>query len=74
MYTVGLKEGGTVVAVGMNHDSLYFYFSENWNEIVSVSSGDYHTIGLKADSTVPAVGANIYGECDVGSWSNIKVN
>ena len=31
----------------------------------------YHTVGLKADGTVVAVGNNDYGQCDVSDWTNI---
>ena len=31
----------------------------------------YHTVGLKADGTVLAVGYNNYGQCNVSSWSGI---
>jgi alpha-tubulin suppressor-like RCC1 family protein len=37
---------------------------------VSVSAGDDHTLGLKSDGTVVAVGWNSSGQCDVGGWSN----
>ena len=36
-----------------------------------VSAGYYHTIGLKSDGTVVAVGRNNDGECDVTAWSDI---
>lgn len=36
-----------------------------------VSTGDAHTIGLKSDGTVIAVGYNKYGECDVTEWTDI---
>jgi alpha-tubulin suppressor-like RCC1 family protein len=36
-----------------------------------VAAGDSHIVGLKADGTVVAVGYNEYGQCDVGSWTNI---
>jgi hypothetical protein len=36
-----------------------------------VSAGGYHTVGLKADGTVIAVGYNDQGQCDVGGWTNI---
>ena len=39
--------------------------------MVAVSAGIYHTVGLKADGTVVAVGENEYGECDVGSWTDV---
>ena len=36
-----------------------------------VSAGGYHSVGLKADGTVVAVGYNYHGECNVGDWTNI---
>ncbi|MGB2908106.1 MAG: hypothetical protein WBB73_13455, partial [Candidatus Aminicenantaceae bacterium] len=36
-----------------------------------VSAGYYHTVGLKSDGTVVAVGGNDYGQCDVSGWSGI---
>ena len=36
-----------------------------------VAAGDGHTVGLKSDGTVVAVGQNNYGQCNVGSWTDI---
>jgi len=36
-----------------------------------VALGWAHTVGLKKDGTVVAVGADKHGECNVSSWSNI---
>jgi len=36
-----------------------------------VAAGTYHTVGLKSDGTVVAVGFNDYGQLDVGSWTGI---
>jgi alpha-tubulin suppressor-like RCC1 family protein len=36
-----------------------------------VAAGGYHTVGLKSDGTVLAVGDNEYGQCDVGGWTGI---
>ena len=36
-----------------------------------VSTGEAHTVGLKSDGTVVAVGRNKFGECDVGDWTDI---
>lgn len=33
--------------------------------------GSYHTVGLKSDGTVVAVGLNKYGQCDVSGWRDI---
>ena len=38
---------------------------------MAVSAGDYHTVGLKADGTVVAVGDNRNGRCNVQGWSDI---
>jgi alpha-tubulin suppressor-like RCC1 family protein len=39
--------------------------------IPMVAAGVWHTVGLKADGTVVAVGYNEYGQCDVGDWTDI---
>jgi alpha-tubulin suppressor-like RCC1 family protein len=36
-----------------------------------VAAGDTHTVGLKYDGTVVAVGDNYIGQCDVGNWTDI---
>ena len=38
---------------------------------MAVSAGSYHTVGLKADGTVVAVGYNDNGQCDVDGWTDI---
>ena len=37
------------------------------------SGGRCHTVGLKSDGTVVAVGNNEFGQCDVGSWRDIRL-
>ena len=44
-----------------------------WRDIVAVSSGYSHDVGLKSDGTVVAVGDNSDGRCDVTGWTNIKL-
>ena len=39
--------------------------------IIAVSAGMYHTVGLRSDGTVIAVGCNKYGQCDVTEWKDI---
>jgi hypothetical protein len=36
-----------------------------------VVAGDYHTVGVKCDGTVVAVGYNLDGQCNVGDWMDI---
>ena len=35
---------------------------------MAVTAGDWHTVGLKLDGTVTAVGNNRYGQCNVSEW------
>lgn len=36
-----------------------------------IAAGAYHTIGLNEDGTVVACGNNLFGQCDVTSWSDV---
>ena len=38
-----------------------------------IAAGRCHTVGLKSDGTVVAVGNNEFGQCDVGSWRDIRL-
>lgn len=49
-FTVGVKEDGTVLAVGKN-TSGQCNVSE-WRDIVAVAAGWSHTVGLKSDGTI----------------------
>ena len=48
-----------------------------WRDIVAVAAGSSHTVGLKRDGTVVAVGSNkeykqnYAGQCDVSGWRDI---
>ena len=44
---------------------------KNKNCPVSIACGNNHTVGLKADGTIVAVGENSYSQCDVKAWKNI---
>ncbi len=37
----------------------------------TLAAGAFHTVGLKADGTVVAVGRNSNGQCDVSGWTDI---
>lgn len=41
--------------------------------IVAISAGGDHTVGLKSDGTVTAVGWNMFGQCDVGGWTDNRL-
>ena len=38
---------------------------------MAISVGDIHTVGLKSDGTVVAVGHDGFGQCDVKDWQDI---
>ena len=45
-----------------------------WDRIAQrdlVAAGRSHTVGLRSDGTVVAVGWNEYGQCEVGGWTDI---
>ena len=45
-----------------------------WDEVAvreAIATGAYHTVGLKSDGTVVAVGSNDDGQCDVSEWTDI---
>ena len=47
---------------------------ELWNTVAvrdTFSAGYSHTVGLKSDGTVVAVGRNDHGQCDVTGWTDI---
>jgi alpha-tubulin suppressor-like RCC1 family protein len=43
----------------------------SWTDIVQVAVDNYHTVGLKSDGTVVAVGSNTYNRLNVASWTGI---
>ena len=66
-------EGGSVTTPG---EGTYTYDEGTVVDLVAtpgvmVAAGGQHTVGLKSDSTVVAVGNNEYGQCDVGNWTDI---
>jgi alpha-tubulin suppressor-like RCC1 family protein len=66
------KDDSTMVALGDN--DLGCCDVGGWTDIIQVSAGYRHTVGLKADGTVVAVRDNEekdYGECNVGGWTDI---
>jgi alpha-tubulin suppressor-like RCC1 family protein len=45
--------------------------TEDWEDIIAVAPGLNHTVGLKANGTVVAVGINKDGQCNVEEWRDI---
>ena len=65
-----------MVAVGDDDDGQRDV--ADWRDIVAVSAGAYHTVGLKSDGTVLATeytgnSEDYEGQCDVAGWTDILV-
>ena len=43
----------------------------NWTGITQVAAGTWHTVGLKSDRAVVAVGSNSFGQCNIDGWTDI---
>ncbi len=74
---MGLKSDGTVVAVRLNLNLTVLSpvakdcgqcDVSGWTDIVAVSAGNFHTMGLKSDGSIVAVGSNDYDRCNVSDW------
>ncbi|MGN0165151.1 MAG: TIR domain-containing protein [Lachnospiraceae bacterium] len=80
------QEAGSLLDSGKKAEAAFAYakldnykdammISEKcWDSLVvrnTISVGRYHTVGLKSDGTVVAIGDNSYGECNVDEWSDI---
>ena len=68
---LGLKEDGTVLAIGSAETNAGQCDVSAWTNIASVSAGLCHSVGLKEDGTVVATGLNTDGQCNVGEWRDI---
>ncbi|MCC8063904.1 MAG: chromosome condensation regulator, partial [Clostridiales bacterium] len=67
-----VKADGTVVAKATSIVRASGQFDVlGWSEIVSVAVGYRHTVGLRRDGTVVAVGSNSYGQCAITDWKGI---
>ncbi len=60
--------------------SCYFFKAKGYNDSEdylikihrnTIAAGGNHTVGLKTDGTVVAVGSNEKGQCNISKWTNI---
>ena len=79
-YAEMLLEQGDIAGAAMQFKAADAYEDARersfalWDKIAvreTVSAGKDHTVGLKADGTVVAVGDNDRGRCDVDGWTDI---
>jgi len=66
--SIGLKKDGSVIT-----NEVPDINTSNWKNIIAVSAGRAHVVGLKNDGTVEADGHNGDGQCNVynSEWQNI---
>lgn len=73
-HTAGIRSDGTVVATRKYKNDREII---GWSDIVAISAGEHHTVGLRSNGTVIAVRNSVKdsnkGQCDVSSWTNIKL-
>ena len=65
-HSLAIKENGKIDTAGSNEYGQCDV--EDWTDIVSVSAGGYHSVGLREDGTVVATGA---ASDRVNDWENI---
>lgn len=60
-HIVGLKDDGSVVAIGDDNYKQCSEAKNNWDKIVRISAGDWYTVGLTEDGGVLITGENFDG-------------
>lgn len=83
-FTVALTEDKRLLFTGFDNGQIedFEVHKDEWQDVINISAsggekngrGSGHTVGLKSDSTLVAVGDNTYGQCDFSDtkkWSDI---
>lgn len=66
--TIVINDGTTRVVGGNGSEELQ---ADGWTDIVAVSAGDKHIVGLKSDGTVVSAGSIKTGRRNVDGWKNV---
>lgn len=64
-----LNEDGTVVCRGDNESGQCNV--SDWTDVVKVSAGEYHSVGLRKNGTVVSAGSDRYGQSSVSLLKNV---
>jgi alpha-tubulin suppressor-like RCC1 family protein len=67
----GAKRNGSIIVAGKTYTISQSAASASSSTQMQVAAGDSHTVGLKDDGTLVAVGENTYGQLNVSDWDNI---
>lgn len=82
-FTVGLTEDSKLLFSGNCDEQIsdYNINHKDWEDVVNISAGGGeptekkrgagHTVGLKSDGSVVAIGDNTWDQCNVSTWKNI---
>lgn len=83
-FTVALTEDKKLLFAGLDNGQAEEFErnKDEWEDVINISAsgsekgfwGSGHTVGLKSDGTLVAVGDNTYGQCDFSDtekWSDI---
>lgn len=83
-FTVGLTENNELLFAGFDNGQAKDFENrkKEWKDVINISAsggekgfrGGGHTVGLKSDGTLVAVGDNSFGQCDFSDtekWSDI---
>ena len=65
------SDGEFVSTRMIDHDEYKKCQVSEWKDIIAISAGKSHTVGLKSDGTVIATGKNGGGQCNVSEWKDI---
>lgn len=72
-YTAGLKKDGTVVIAGGGlYNGATLDNAKYWKNIIRLSGGVDHLVGIRNNGKPFACGYNGNGQCDILPWNNIK--
>lgn len=71
----GLKSNGSVVIHGIKKENPFYQTVTHWQDIMAISGGYGHLLGLRKDGTVASAlidtSSTTDGQCDVDTWQNI---
>ena len=69
---LGIRDDGAAQVIEITMDDVNGCTQvSGWNNLIQMEMSDSHTVGLKADGTVVAVGSNHCGQCDVEEWKDV---
>lgn len=71
-----LWNDGTVTATGRRDGNARYDWDQfdvaSWKDIVYISAGDTHVVGIRKDGTAVAIGENTAGQCNISGWRDLQ--